>query len=160
MIQSCPMKSYKFYGSIACPRDTLTALCGTSSGARSTVPCRAYTCTHICVRTCTRMCTIPSVQMDVCTWPHFASLFLLLSLSFIFALLLILPGHHMYHQLVRPCGQTGESDKRQGRPGPPGNYKIRNSSKTARSARAKYRSRYSVSRTRITCARFIKIKEH
>lgn len=167
MVRIFLSKNCEFCGSIDRPRDTytLTVLCLLlriirhllrGKVDRSLLPWHI----HTCARTCIRMCTIPSIQMNVCTWPHTASLFLsplFLSLSFSLHFRSFIQG--MYRQLVRPCRRTGESDKRQGRPGPPGSYKIRNSSKTVRPAQATCRSRYSIGRTRITCARFIKIKD-
>lgn len=171
-----PATSREFRGSIARPRDTLTALrllriC-TYSGARSTAP--YHRGTHVCTYTrapfaCTR------VRNLICTFGrlHVAAA------AFCFSLSSSPPppptsslAHFrstfgpssrtpVYRQLVRPCGRTGESDKRQGRPGPRGSYKIRNSSKTMRASSGHVPELvFDRSNTRLKpCARFIKIKD-
>lgn len=97
-------------GLIACFRDTTITLTNhTSSGARSTTPyyygIYTRTLVHlfhgtnecVCIRGCTLFLTLSI----------FSSFFFLLALS---DLLSRVP----YCQLVRPCGRTGESNKRQG----------------------------------------------
>lgn len=66
----------------------------------------------------------------------------------------------VYHQLVRPCGQTGESDRRHKVIS--GRQRVTKSGIPRKSndwLGATYRSRYSADRAGITCARFVKIKD-
>lgn len=150
------MKSYEFCGSIALIPGTFwphSISCASPQGQGRPLP-----------STVARTCTCTNIYIHMRAWFHRNKWACICSSHSIFY-----PGHQgllsVYHQLVRPCGQTGESDRRQGHLRPPESYKIRNSSKIERlgceseQLGVTYRSWYSVDRERITYAKFVKIKD-
>lgn len=128
------VKSYEFRGSIAFQ--------GHSDRAppllhlfRAKVDRSLSSTTCMRTNTCTPCYMVSSEQMSMCTWPHFLFLSSSLFISHSLTLLSVFcPGHRAPSTCLQPCGQTGESDRRQGYLRPPESYKIRNSSKTERLA--------------------------